>query len=468
MSTQQIKDAVKTLATMPRTERAKLTEDELEALGITKEDLDFDTEEEETYEEEPDSEDESEEDKDPQRESSDKGKSRASPRASRTASPATKSAAVVEDLSSLTKAQKELLDYLDEVNGQDAYSNEDAALGKVSKREYLVLPRGFEIPRVLPKDVGSPTIHTKFTKKTLAEIYVLNKAAAPEGSDATKFGLLRMEAVKMGWVAGQREIRRETAPTDALNTFMTDLTQEKENLGRFRRAAFLVPLVAEHTFRTMGHHYLTGDAAAYEKRYKDTLRACLAEDVHGILSAGVQYHALFHWVTPERARNVLMAQLSTTRIPDALEIRANAAPAGTALVTTSAAVISALKAANLMEELATAGGFDFMMIQNVTTNIKANPTAYHKTYYAYGMRALSTDARNELDRAKEEASRFAPIAQAFIDAMFADSALGNAKALKKHANDNPVLVRRATRFFRQLSRKEAQNFAELFAKEAKE
>jgi len=437
-------------------------------MGLTRQDLDFDTEDEEDYNDDDDENDDKDTEKDPKREGSGTGKSTASPRRDRSPIRDNSAATDEEALKDITDAQKELLAYLDEVNGQDAYSNEDAALGKVSKREYLVLPRGFEIPKVLPKDVGSPTIHTKFTKKNLAEIYVLNKAVAPEGTDAVKFGLLRMEAVKMGWVSGQREIRRETPPTTALSTFMIDLAEQRDSLGKFRRAAFLIPLVAEHTFRTMGHHYLTGDSAAYEKRYKDTLRACLAEDVHGILGAGVQYHALFHWVTPERARNVLTSQLNTTRIPDALQIRANAAPAGTALVTTSAAVISALKAANLMDELKEAGGFDFDLILNTTTAIKLKPTAYHKTYYAYGLRALATDDRNALDKAKEEASRFAPIAQAFIDAMFQDSALSNAKALKKHANDNPVLVRRATRFFRNLSRKEAKNFSELFTKETAE
>jgi hypothetical protein len=366
----------------------------------------------------------------------------------------------------LTDAERALLAYLDEVNGQDAYSNEDMALGKVSKEEFLVLPTGFTLPPVRPVDVGSPDVHMLFKKKDLAAIYALNKQTAPTNVDAVRYGLMRMEAVKMGWVADQREIRRAPAPADAMVTFVTDLGADRANLSKYRLAAFLIPLVAEHTFRTMGHHFLTGDAAVYEKRYKATLKACLAEEVHGLLAAGVQYHALFHWVSPKRARAVLMSQLNTPRIPDALAIRAYAAPAGTAIVTTTAAVLSALQAAGIYDEMEAAGGFDFDLIIDVTAKVKAQPTRYHRTFYAYGATPLSVNAKAELEEAKLEAQRFAPVAQAFIDSMFADTALNNARALKKHADENPILVRRAQRFFRALARKEATSIKELFPQTA--
>jgi hypothetical protein len=454
------------LARMSRAERAKLTDEDLTKLGLDRDDLDYDTDPEAVTDVEDEDEPEEKDDKanedvlaQTETGSSNAGTSNKGKGVDR---------GVAEDLSSLTTAQRELLDFLDEVNGQDAYSNEDAALGKVNRREYLVLPTGFTAPRVAAKDVGDSTVFKKFTKLQLAQIYALNKAAAPDGTDAKRYAMLRMESVKMGWVSGQREIRRETPPAEAMNIFLTDIGEERDNLARYRTAAFLIPLVAEHTFRTMGHHYLTGEAASYEKRYQDTLRACLAVNVHGLLASGVQYHSLFHWVSPLRAREVLMSQLSTTRIPDALAIRANAAPAGTALVTTTAAVLSAMRAADLFTEFKTAGNFDFDIIESVTKKVKQAPTTYHKTFYAYGVVAPTVKQREDLDKAKAEAGRFAPVAQAFIDAMFQDSALNNAKALKKHANDNPVLMRRAQKFFRALSRKEARNISELFVRVAEE
>jgi len=457
---------VASLKRSTRAERAKLTDEELKRMGLSREDLDFDTDPEALTDDEEDDDQDQDEgqaeeqvQEEPEADSSDVGQTNVDKG---------KGKKVAEDLSALTDVQRDLLAFLDEVNGQDAYSNEDAALGKVSRGEYLVLPTNFTPPTISAKDVGDSRIFTRFTKQQLAEIYALNKAAAPTGTDAKRYAMLRMESVKMGWVSGQREIRRETPPATAMSTFLTDIGEEKDNLARYRTAAFLIPLVAEHTFRTMGHHYLTGEAATYEKRYSDTLRACLAVNVHGLLASGVQYHSLFHWVSPRRAREVLMAQLGTTRIPDALAIRANAAPAGTALVTTSAAVLSAMRAANIYNEFRTAGNFNFATIERVTTLVKANPTTYHKTYYAYGVPAPTQQMKDDLETAKVEAARFAPVAQAFIDAMFQDSALNNAKALKKHANDNPVLMRRAQRFFRAIARKEAKNVAELFTKTADE
>lgn len=372
---------------------------------------------------------------------------------------------VTIDGHTLTAAEKELLDILDEVNGQDAYSNEDAALGRLRVNEYLVLPTGFNVPVVADKDVGSANVHTLFTKKDLADIYVLNKDAAPPGEDAVRFGLLRMEAVKMGWVDNQKEIHRKAAPAGSITTFLADLANEKDNIRRYRTAAFLIPLAAEHTFRTMGHHYLTAEAAVYEARYSSTFRSCLAPDIANLFKGGVLYHNLFHWVSPSRARKVLMAQLGTARIPEALQLRANAAPAGTAIITTSAAVLSAMAASNIKDPFSKEGGYDFKKIEDMTMKIKADPVKWHKTYYAYEKAPLTQSEKDALDEAKAEAAKFAPIAQAFIDAMFRDAALGKAKALKKHAEENPVLMRRAERFFRGLARKEAAKVAELYVAE---
>lgn len=360
----------------------------------------------------------------------------------------------------------ELLAYLDEVNGQDAYSNEDAALGKVSTKEYLILPLGMTVPGIAASEVGSAKVHELFSKEQLAQVYALNKANAPSESSAVKYALIRMEAVKMGWVAGQREITWTTPPSDAMATFIKDLTEERGNIGRYRQAAFLIPLVAEHTFRTMGHHYLTGEQATYEGRYQSTLRACLADNVHGMLPGGIQYHSLLHWVSPARAREVLMAQIGNTRIPEALALRASAAPAGTALITTTAAVLSAMRAANIYDDLKTHGGFALDTLESVTTKVKANPTKYHKTHYAYRVAAPTTAELKQVEDAKVIAARFAPIAQAFIDAMFQDSQLGRAKALRKHADDNPVLMKKANRFFRNLGKVKADSIADLFTKTA--
>lgn len=63
---------------------------------------------------------------------------------------------------------------------------------------------------------------------------------------------------------------------------------------------------------------------------------------------------------------------------------------------------------------------------------------------------------------KKVGEKFAPVAQAFISAYMAGSDLGAAKALRKHADANPILMRRYEKFFKALVRKEVVSIEALY------
>lgn len=174
-------------------------------------------------------------------------------------------------LTEATEEQKKLLTELYLLNGQDAYDAEAAAVGRLKQEEYLALPNDFDCPVVPPKDVGRAATRGYFKARDLAAIYALNKRRAPVGENAVIYGMVRMEAVKMGWVHSQKEIIRVERPAqgEALAEFVTDLSSVRTQLEMLRLSAFLVPLVCEHTFRTMGHHYITGLATEYQARYRN-------------------------------------------------------------------------------------------------------------------------------------------------------------------------------------------------------
>jgi len=157
-----------------------------------------------------------------------------------------------------------------------------------------------------------------------------------------------------------------------------------------------------------------------------------------------------------------MAQKGTASIPDALNIRANAAPAGTAILTTSCAVIDAMAAVGMAAEFQRHGGLNIVLMTSVTAKIRGDPTRYHKAYFAYGVRGLSPDEQAELNSAKAEAERFAPYAQAFINVVLRDAAMSRAKALKKHAEQNPLQMRRAAMYFQAFVRKRVATIEGLF------
>lgn len=363
---------------------------------------------------------------------------------------------------SLSAAQQLLLDELVEINGQDSYDALSAGIGKLKQDEYLRLPLTYAATVVQAKDVGKPIAHSGMTPAVWAQVYALNKVQSPDGADPVTFGFLRMEAVKAGWFDNQREVMLVAEVPGALRIMVEDYGTIRDKLERIKTAAFIVPLVAEHVFRTMGHHYITSDSASYVARYSDTFRSCLLPDIAGILPPAVLYHAALHWVSPRRSRAVLMAQAGTPAIPDALTIRANAAPAGTAILTTTAAIIDSMMAVGIASEFATHGHFNLPLITKLTEVIKNDPTRYHKSYFAYGVTPLTTAESKQLEAGKAEAVRFAPYAQAFVNVLLKDAALGRAKALKKHADGNPVQMRRAANFFRALTRKEVTSITKLF------
>jgi len=354
-----------------------------------------------------------------------------------------------------------LLKHIYDVNGQDAYSAEAHAVGRLHVNEYLALPRGMNIPSVEALDVGDDMVRSNFRVLDLAAVYILNKRRAPDGCDASIYGFLRMEAVKMGWVEAQKEVIYVDAPVDPIPEFITDIRKMSADLQTMREAAFIVPLCAEAVFRTYGHHYLSGLEAEYANRYKTLLQSCLAPEVYALLPPSVLFHHCLHWVSPERARNVLIAQLETSRVPEALVIRANAAPAGTALVTTTAAVLLAMDGSGVTKQIQELGVYDLEAIRECTHAIKSDPIPYHRTSYAYKSRSLTEAEKTKLAKAKEEAIKFAPIAQGFIEALFKDAALGRAKALEKFANQDPIRRNRAARFFRKVARVDADNIVTL-------
>jgi len=367
-----------------------------------------------------------------------------------------------ELLGSLNEQETALIKELQEINGQDSYDALAAGIGRLRRDEYLVLPVGFSTKRIPAFAVGHPSAHQHLTLGDWANVYVLNKDSAPTGVDAPTFALLRMEAVKAGWYDGQREVRFALPPDDALRVLASDLTNLRDKAQLTKEAAFLVPLVAEHVFRTMGHHYITTDAATYTSRYADTFRSCLIPEIATLLPAPILYHAALHWVSPARSREVLTAQLATPHIPDAIRIRYNAAPAGTALLTTTEAILKAMSVVGLVRLFQQYGDMDLDVIVAQTLTVKEDPCKYHKSHFAYNVAAPSRDETIALDIAKTEAERFAPYAQAFINTFMRDAALGRARALKKHADGNPIQLARAANLFRRIARAPVDSVEDLF------
>jgi hypothetical protein len=360
------------------------------------------------------------------------------------------------------KRLEDALKYLVEINGSDAYSNEALAVGSLQVDEYLALPQGMIMPEFAANEVGDQANQGKFSISLLAQVYALNKKRAPQGSDPIRYGMLRLEAVKMGWWNSQKETVTVAQEPDAIKTFITDLGTAKSFLTTCKTAAFLLPLASEHVFRVFGHHYLDSESATYEAKYEQVLKGCLATAVTSYLPKATLYHHALHWVSPRRVYEVLQAQITTDRIPESIKTKFSAAPAGTAIITTTDAVLKSMQAAAMYDRLKAASKLDLDAIRNMTATIKANPVKYHKVPHAYGLPPLSATEQAEVERIRTIAAQIAPVTQGYIDAMFHEAPLGKARALKKHSDENPTQKKRSARYFKNVAKNESHNIEGLF------
>lgn len=366
-------------------------------------------------------------------------------------------------LSKLTPAQREMFAYLEEINGQDFYNATDAALGKLDKSKYLKLPVGFTVPDLAIADVGDFSKVGALSVVDQARIYAMNKAAFSDQGNAVKGAVLRVYMVSAGWVdkSSKYEITYETPPPDALDTFIKDWDAIKLAIPRAKKLAYLLPVISEHVFRTMGHHYLTGQGADFERKYKRAFDACVEPDLHSYLPAAELYHTVGHWVSLRRALEVATNPEQAGRLPNALVIRSRAPPAGTAIITTTVAVLGALAGTGLKDAYLRTAGIDELTLTAMTERVTSNPGRYHTIPAAYGFNALSAEDRKELDKAKELASSMAPILQGFVDSLPRDCDLAMAKALNKHANLNPTLRKQSKTFFATIARSRVGDIREL-------
>lgn len=382
--------------------------------------------------------------------------------------PARRLGAIGTNIAGFDAAIRKCFEELMEINGQDSYSTAAIALGKVPRETTLALPKSWVRPTVSAELVGSEEIAVSFSLADIAQLYALNltRCSSQVASVRLAQAILRVEAIKAGYVdvQNQQEIifLPDLPESEALNILGADIAEINSKVQTAKIAGYIVPIVAEHVFRTTGHHFLTGDAPGYMSRYQRTLNSCLTGEVAIYMEPGHLFHEALHWVTPRRSRQVLAAQLTSKLMPDAMKIRYDAAPAGTAIVTTTMAVLNAMDGVSLKTAFALKGHFDFSKIDEVCKRIRLNPVKYHKSAFAYGQAYVTGEELAHFESAKEVAVKFAPIAQAFISTYLKDSAMNEAKALKKYAADNPVMEKRAEKLFREIGRKDVVSIESLF------
>lgn len=346
-----------------------------------------------------------------------------------------------------------LLETLADINGMDTYNVDVQTRGALMAAHYLQIPPVHQPPAIGVENIGTAATKTSMPNNTFAVIAYINSLVCPNPDYAATFGFLRAFAVKNGWFDrnSNYEVTRQTdLPTPvAVNEFLNSDAVGRLNMKLIDRASLMIPMFAEQVFRVRGHHFLSSDAAAFTSSYETLARASLVSEICDLMPAELLYHAALHWVSPRKAYDLVRS--GRTVVPEAMKVRSNAAPAGTAIITTTAAVIDAMRSTGFYDQLHSVYAEHIDRISAMHTLIRAEPAQYHKTCTAYDFVVLAQDARAVFEKAQNSGEVFAPVAYAFIQAFTKTAALGQQKALIKRADGQPVLVRALTQWFRAYS-----------------
>lgn len=366
----------------------------------------------------------------------------------------------------LTDDEAKFFTILAEMNGFDFYNADELAIGPIEKTFNLKLPNDLNLKKIIcaPNKVGSGSIIRNLTRLECAKIYTLNKNACPSDQHKIAYGAIRLEMVKCGWYLNQKEVDLVPPPADSGAIFKADLKDIVPKAKIYQTIAFVQPLFAELVFRTTGHHYLsTGDANAdYKRRYNKLYDASLIGQYKETLSSDYQFYNINHWVSPGRAYHVMRALQTSERLPEAVKVRIDSAPAGTALITTTAAALKVVSVFKIHTAIQLNMGVDVKSIFDMAATIKADPAKFHKTYRAYGRSPLNASDTKALETAMEAARIIAPITRAAIDVWAAKSELAKAVVFKKHVDSAPIIHQRALKFFRRVNRSSPDSFNDVF------
>jgi hypothetical protein len=361
---------------------------------------------------------------------------------------------------------EQLLTLLTEINGQDTYDSTIAALTMLPKKQYLLIPDTYIMPAFDPNRVASAEAKFALSSQDFFNIAALNYSVVDDADETVRcvFALLRAFALAVGWTVSSGEVSKVDMST-------VDLTQTMGIISRFmvnnpelvkliERAAYIIPLLARHIFHTTGHHYLDHLKAEYDAKYMVLLNAILMPSIGSLLPKPILFHMALHWVTPALPAQFLKAAEADSRliarIPNAIWLRRNASPAGSALISTSAAVLDSMSAPGFTKILTKVYPTEIASVQAAANLISEDPTKFHITSRAFGRAPLTADEVAIMEVAKRAARTIAPVCQAYINAYASQGSLASAAALKKVANESPYFLRVIEGWFRAFAKRQKE------------
>lgn len=202
-----------------------------------------------------------------------------------------------------------------------------------------------------------------------------------------------------------------------------------------------LPIFGHLAFTKFEHHYISNEyfKESYAKLFKSLKLSTLEAKWN---HADIIYPSI-HWMGPFAMRQWCINLKTADKMPRPLAMRFPIAPAGTALITSTVAVLKAAGALPGFNAFYDVYAKQWGLITSAVDRIKQNPYAYHTRADLFDERSMEAT----LEEAKLAAAQLAPAAQAFINRFAQNTDLARIKAIQKHAEANIGLLKRYEAIF---------------------
>lgn len=353
-----------------------------------------------------------------------------------------------------------IMEMLNRINGQDAYTIEIAGVAPLAHSDHLILTDDIAV-RMKSVSVSQIGHDSGITEEEWFQLVYLNAMALSSATKASEIkrtdwdiAILRANMVKYGLASmgndgkanGVRhnEIRTAAAPVIDYEELIKELDPHMKHLDDLHTMALLAPVLANHMFLKTGHHYLND---SYDKMYEKLISSCQIADISNVIPYNMLFHKAIHWCGPLNARHLWLNLEEIGSLPAAMVLRKNSPPAGTALLCTTRAVIDHITKVEAFSDISNIYKEEIGVLRYVDDLVKADPTVYSNQYHLFNHASCGKDD-DVFKRASVAAKTLACVCQAYLDTICKNTRLSQAKALKNAADEQAFLKRQLVNYFK--------------------
>jgi hypothetical protein len=331
------------------------------------------------------------------------------------------------------------------LNGEEFYGSINASAGWLPQNEYMI------IPEYLAKKYSTDRIENVGASNDVDESDLLSIAAynydqlSHLNPDVrVKVSIIRAQIVmrsvfnsqgKAYYVKHDEVKFVSNVPTPesfgAVSAYFKDETKNDER-RKLAELAVLAPAFATVQFMKTNHHFI--DNADYRSAYTRHFRSCVKEELMNIVPFNYLFHTAIHWMGPAAMYYYTKTMQAKSALPDGIMIKLRLAPAGCALITTSDAVLKAMSVLPFYKDMLEAHRERITSVREMADTILNDPMSYHLHAELYS--ATKKRDSDDFKIAYQAARDLAPFTQAFLDVFARGSALSEARAIAKHADEN--------------------------------